>query len=330
MSLAIRAWEDPTPEEWDRTWAGCAGATWFESRAWAQVWHEASEGAIAPAPKVAAFSDGRRALLPFSQRRIWLGLDRVHELCPAGTYGGWLSTAPLSGAHAELLARHLVRACANLTWRVSPFGSAALPPDVDAEPDTTQVVDLRAGFAAVEDGWRRGSKRAKEWSRGIARARSAGVQVEVAARNEDWREYYATYEESLQRWGPEASARYGWKLFDALSRRAPEEVRLWLARRGGEVVAGALCFYAASHVAYWHGASRTDALEHRPVNLLLAEAIAHACAAGHSWFDLNPSGGHRSVQRFKEGLATTVLPCPVVRTVRPLRRRMRGLVGARC
>ena len=35
-------------------------------------------------------------------------------------------------------------------------------------------------------------------------------------------------------------------------------VRLWLAELDGQIIAGALCFYAKQHVVYWHGAALTE------------------------------------------------------------------------
>lgn len=76
--------------------------------------------------------------------------------------------------------------------------------------------------------------------------------------------------------------------------------------------AGALGFYAKSHVVYWRGAAYSDYFELRPVNLLMYEAIKHACENGYSWFDFNPSGGHEGVKAFKKSFGPTALRADIV------------------
>jgi lipid II:glycine glycyltransferase (peptidoglycan interpeptide bridge formation enzyme) len=77
-------------------------------------------------------------------------------------------------------------------------------------------------------------------------------------------------------------------------------------------IAGALCFYAQKHAVYWHGAALQSHFSLRPVNLLMSEIIRHACEEGHQWFDLNPSGGHPGVKKFKESLGAQALKAPVI------------------
>jgi len=80
----------------------------------------------------------------------------------------------------------------------------------------------------------------------------------------------------------------------------------------GSVIAGTLCLYARRHVSYWHGAALEEHIKKRPMNLLLYEAIRHACTGGFRWFDFNPSGGHESVRAFKEGFGVVTRRAPMV------------------
>jgi CelD/BcsL family acetyltransferase involved in cellulose biosynthesis len=125
---------------------------------------------------------------------------------------------------------------------------------------------------------------------------------------------------------------YGWELFKEMFERYSPDVKLWLAVCYGKIIAGALCFYSKHHVAYWHGAAYSDYFKLRPVNLLMYEAIRHACEQGYSWFDFNPSGGHEGVKAFKRSFGTQEVLCPVVKTqssfskvLKLLQRKVRAL-----
>ncbi len=72
---------------------------------------------------------------------------------------------------------------------------------------------------------------------------------------------------------------------------------------------------AQNHAVWFHrnhGAALEDYFTLRPVNLLLYEAIKHACEEGYAWFDFNPSGGHEGVRAFKRSFGTESRPSPVV------------------
>jgi len=104
-------------------------------------------------------------------------------------------------------------------------------------------------------------------------------------------------------------------------------VRLWLAIFDDQVVAGALCFYAKKHVVYWHGAALEKYFKHRPVNLLMYEAIKSACEEGYSWFDFNPSGGHEGVKAFKKSFGAKEMKSDVVVIKSRKMKLLEGAVG---
>ena len=136
--------------------------------------------------------------------------------------------------------------------------------------------------------------------------------MKQASTLDDWRAYYQTYEDSVQRWGEKASAKYAWEMFSQIFRLSSPHTKLWLAVYQNKVIAGALCFYAPRHVVYWHGAALEDYFRLRPANLLMSEAIRDACEKGYCWFDFNPSGGHEGVKAFKRSFGASSLPSPVI------------------
>lgn len=295
--------------EWDALWAACEYATYFHSREWAEIWEEYSEGRIRPDPRLVTFSDRSQALLPLSLERAgrW-GARSGHRSSPAGTYGGWLSSDRLDERHAVLLSRYLLE-LPGLVWRVNPFD--AVGADVSSHagrPDHTRALELGAGFAPLRTGWSKGHRSAAR------KALREGVSISVATGLEGWRSYFDLYRAALGRWGEAATSCYGWKLFERLHARHSAHVRLWLASRGDELLAGAVVFSAKEHVVYWHGSSLPDRERLRPVHLLLHEIVRAACSEGHAVFDFNPSGGHPGVDAFKKGFGAPRRPSPVIRT----------------
>ena len=310
--------------EWDAAWLACDHATWFHSRAWAEIWAEHREGALVPAPRVVEFSDGRCALLPLCEERLRGVL--LHRASPAGTYGGWLAEEPLGKVHAARLLAYLVDEVPGLRWRVCPWDPLAAELTAElGEPETTRALRLEGGFEALARRFSSGPR----W--GVRRARREGLEVGIAIDLEDWRAYYALYQESLARWGEQATSRYDWDLFAEIRLRDPENARLWVARLGGEIVAGALVFYASRHAAWWHASVASAHSGKRPMNLLLHEMIRDACEQDLAILDLGPSHAHGGVEEFKSGYAAETFACPMIRTEprtwrTRVRRALAGLV----
>jgi hypothetical protein len=304
-----------TASEWDAVFTACENATFFHSRDWAEVWQRYTRGRLEPTAWSLSFSDGLTALLPACRTRLRRGLTSRYISSPADTYGGWLSTDELTGEHRELLVAHMRRRMPNLSLRINPFDpSMAKVKFGVVVHDETHALRLTEDVEAIEKRFSRGHRAS------IRAARRNGVTVSLATELEQWKNYYSAYEDSLRRWGPRASSRYTWPLFDHLYRLASPRVRLWIAGQEGELLGGALCFYARSHVCWWHGAAFESAFHLRPMNLLLAEVIREASIAGHSWFDFNPSGGHAGVAEFKRRFGATPLASPVIRTATSWRR----------
>jgi len=311
MSLAVQSSRAATPQEWDEAWKACDYATYFHSREWAEVWERYSARRLRPAARLLRFSDGRTLVLPLSARHGRLGLLHGWESSPAGTFGGWISGDELTAAHVEVAVAWLQRACPDLIWRINPYFEPRDYVDaLGASEDVTHAIELSGGYESIAEGWSKAGGGSA--ARKIRKAERSGVRVREADSEKDWSDYVACYETSLERWGDSATLRYSAELFEILRSLRSPHVRLWLASVEGTLAAGALCFYARSHVVYWHGAADAEQFDKRPVNLLMSEIIRDACASGHRWFDFNPSSGHQGVKSFKTSFGARPLGCPVV------------------
>jgi len=324
MSLSIQGSRATLPREWDETWESCDYATYFHSREWAELWERHSQRRLRPWPRSLEFSDGCRLVLPLTARVGRFGMLHGWESSPAGTFGGWISTDELTSDHVQLAVEWLRRECPDLVWRVNPYFEPRDYVDgLGAREDVTHVLDLADGYETIAEGWK---KSGGSTARKIRQAERSGIRGREAGSQRDWTEYVACYESSLSRWGDAATLRYAPELFEILRELQSPHVRLWLALLEDAVVAGALCFYARSHVVYWHGAARAEYFDRRPVNALMAEIIRNACESGYRWFDFNPSGGLQGVESFKTSFGALPLDCPVVvqhSTARPALRLLR-------
>lgn len=303
-----------TSDEWDVAAAGDKNATFFHSRQWSLIWQGYEETRLEPAGLTVSFSDGRSAVIALSVRRRFRRTTAISS--PAGTYGGWITEAPITPTHALALAHLLQTRFPNLTWRLNPFDPVTSRINIrDARSDFTQALDLRPGISALFETWSKGCRSSTK------KALRSGIRFRVANTEEDWRSYFHLYLESIDRWSNPTS-RYEWPLFSAISRLDSQHARLWVADADGVIAAGAICFYWNRHIVYWHGSSTRTLAHLSPTNGLLFNVISDGSRAGYEIFDFNPSGGHQGVIAFKKGFGTTTMESRVLqqrtRTTRSL------------
>jgi len=307
MTLSIAKTWVPSAGEWDDAWCNCPYSTYFHGREWAEIWADYSHGRIVPDPLGVTLSDGTRIVLPFSKEKIFRGFARRHISSPAGTFGGWLANVSLDEQQQTLLMRLITKRYPDLIWRFNPYEKVLHPGGLGCMTEgETHALELSIGFEEIYRGWTKGHASAAR------KARKAGVEISIAETSDDWKSYFGVYEDSLIRWGENTTSTYSWHLFDTILQRASPNVRLWLARHDGLVIAGALCFYSPTHVVYWHGAALSSHFELRPVNLLIYEAIRDAAERGFRWFDFNPSGALEGVKAFKRSFGAAPLASNVL------------------
>nr|NQU90812.1 GNAT family N-acetyltransferase [Bacteroidota bacterium] len=227
---------------------------------------------------------------------------------PAGTFGGWLAATSLDQRQQTALMRFIIGHYSDLNWRFNPYEKMLFVGEIGCmTEEETLALDLSIGFEEIYHSWTKGHASAAR------KARKVGVEISIAETQSDWENYFTVYEDSLNRWGENTTLSYSWTLFETIMRRASPDIKLWLARYEGLVIAGALCFYSPTHVVYWHGAALSSHFNLRPVNLLMYEAIHDAAERGFKWFDFNPSGGLDGVRAFKRSFGAQSIESNVMR-----------------
>lgn len=280
---------------WDAIARASPEATFFHSPLWQQL-AVAGAGAGTDATFVTTLPDGARAVFPLLAVP-GPGWGR-HLLSTYGyAFGGPVGERALTPREQRRLYARAGLAAAGVVAVGNPRGARpARPRGWTRTPVETQVLALDGNYPALEKGFSKGHRAA------IKQARRKGVEIRRAESIEDYRSYYAVYEDSLRRWGDQAAPAYPWALFETgwrLGREHPDAIRLWLATHEGEIVAGAWVFHWNGHAMYWHAANLESAFELRPANLLLATAIEAACDEGCAQFDFGSSGGHEGTAAFK-------------------------------
>lgn len=326
MAVFLERVTSASTAEWQECWHATEHATYFQSPEWAAIWSEYTHGGVRPTPLLAHFSDGVRALLPLCYERRLGGLLSRYVSSPEGTFGGWLSQAPLSAAHAQQLMDWLLHGHGrSLVWRLNPYDElcfqTGLRQGLRCRADETYALALPAD---PELPFKSFKARCRS---DIRRARQAGFAIERAQSERDFLDYYRVYEDSLRRWGNQRHEGYDERLFSALYRRQSPHIQLWLARLDGRIVSGNLCFTASRHVVYWLGATLEEQLSSGIAKLLMHEIIRDSCRRGYRWFDFNPSATLPGVKFFKEGFGAQPLPAPLVYVDTPLKQLARSFAA---
>lgn len=314
-SISITNVRPASLSEWDMIWRECDYSTYFHSREWAEIWSCYTKRKMSLTPFLVMFSDGKRALLPFSCLTeegvipILMGTRRLYISSPECTYGGWISTDKLDNNHAILLLNLVKKKFNNLFWRMNPYDDIALKSGVSiSDEGETHAINLEKGFDIIASNMSRDHRRA------VKKAIQNGVSVRISSSIEDWVDYYQVYEATVSRWGNRLLGdKYSWELFHDIFRRHSPNIELWLATYQDKVISGALFFHSKKHFVDWHSAAIETYFNLKPVNLLLYEVIKNACEKGYTWFDFNPSAGLQGVKSFKEGFGAQPLKCHIVR-----------------
>jgi lipid II:glycine glycyltransferase (peptidoglycan interpeptide bridge formation enzyme) len=124
------------------------------------------------------------------------------------------------------------------------------------------------------------------WRRNIKRAEKAGVTVETGG-YDDLADFHALYIETARRdrFTPR-TLHYFQRMWEAMRAEDPDRIRLYLARREGQLLAAATWVRVGGHIWYSYGASSTEGREHRPSNAVQWRMLADAAEAGATVYDL--------------------------------------------
>ncbi len=297
-------------QKWLEAWKNGYKTTYFQSPEWFKLWEKLTHGSVSTAFSVTNQEGRELGILPvFSVAKF--GIKQHHSSC-ASTYGGLIQSEDqqhhLTPEQITEIGSHFN----NLIWRIPPESA---PKQIDSEPDFglkydfTHRLDLSQGLDPIEKYWNKGKFGI---TKKIQEAKEAGVSVFPAKYPEEWDEYHELYIKNTKEWDPPPSTVYSSRFFNELSKSDAGYIKLWLAvSSDDQIIAGAVCLYSGSNCVYWHGASSKEHYQSRPVHLLISAIVRDAIQQKLNFFDFNPSGGVKGVERFKTSFGAEKYVSPV-------------------
>lgn len=279
---------------WDEIILNANGSTYFHTYEWAKI-IEQSFPNYSIATEAFVFDDGVKAILPLMQSKRFLGLRKSFISMIPGVYGGLISNESLTPERVDEIYSHVVKKCSNLNVFGNPYIETNMPKFFHKEETFTHFLDLENGFETIWNNYSKGHRY------NIKKAKKEGVYTKLGKSLDDYKEYYNIYEDSLKRWGDNATSRYNFDLFENIYNLKSNKIKLFLAMIDKKAISGALLFYCGNHIVWWHGATLSDFFKYYPANFLQNEIIKESCEKGYKYYDFNPSGGHEGVIKFKEG-----------------------------
>lgn len=320
---------------WDAFVAAHPEGTIFHTRAWARI-------VLTAFPRLRDASlvvsrDGTPCVLPlFTWSRAGGIFRTLHSSFPFA-YGGPVPARDEDGA--DLASRLLPRLRHPLySWRVTgnPFAAThqalaspsrpmapsasrpasgspsrpevvpAPPPGFTAEEEVTHLLALPNTEEAYWNDVLTTAQR-NDWRR-LAKK---GVTVEETRAERDADDVYELYRASFAHWGGKPRFALPRSFYRALLAYGGDAVRLTVVRRQGRLAGGSLVLRWNGKAHYLAGYFDREARALRPAALLQIESILRAIRDGYRWYDFLPSGGHASVEAFKESLGGRRTPYPI-------------------
>ena len=132
----------------------------------------------------------------------------------------------------------------------------------------------------AEDTWKQLDKGSVRWA--VKKAERLGVSVVSSTNLDDLREFYELNCITKQSLGVPC---HPWKFFKNLFSILDGYVRMYLAQRDGNIVAGGVMEYYKDRVLYGYGAADPDHLNLHPYNAFIWKSIEEACAKGYRIYD---------------------------------------------
>lgn len=286
-------------KEWMKFAENSEYSTFFHTPLWYDIFYQ-TEKEFKIATLKFSFENGAQAIFPLLKKIVSKKFlnDYFFLSGPAGVYGGWISDKKLEESQAREIIDWMGKNIDNFICRLNPFDKEQeyfSHPYLKFKRDFTQFLDLSIGFEKIFDNFSKGHKY------NIKKANGNKLEIRIANSQNDYKEYYKVYQDSILRWGSNATNKYSEDLFEKIRLIDDKYKKLWLAVKGEDIISGALVFYFNKHAVWWHGATLKEYFKFYPNDLLQFRIIKDACSKNYKIYDFNPSGSHKGVIDFKSG-----------------------------
>jgi hypothetical protein len=290
----------------------CSYATFYHTPIWKELAERTYPGFYRDETFGAILPSGVRVVFPMiSTRRR--GPLRWLLSTFEGCYGGFIADGPVSPSEAAAIFDH---ACSLTTYTFHMLDNPIAPPLPDTVTaklsaivhETSYMLVLDDDFAAIFSRFSHGRRSA--YRSGIKK----GVRIRLATSIDDYRAYYISYRDAVNRWGESENYGYQWPLFEQiyqLSQTYPEWIKLWLMIVDEQIVGGRLFYYWNQQVSFWTGTAHRDFLHHNVIPVADTEILRDAISHGYRYFDLNTSGLNQGMVEYKQHFGAVGTPVNV-------------------
>ena len=276
---------------------GAAEATLYHTRLWAGIVTRVFPQ-LRDVSCIVRAANGSAAALPLFAWRRAGGLLVTHHSSFPFIYGGPIPATPATWEAAC----EKVRACGGShVLNGNPF--ATVVPNAPAS-DITHILKLPDSPEAY---WSEVLTTRKR--NDIRRLTKKGVTIARSTEDADVRAVYDLYLKRMGTWKVRPNLIYPLALFQTMA-RAPEAVRLYVARFEGRLIGGTFICRHNGIVHYQSGYFDHDARTLRPNVLVQERIIRDAIEEGFRLYDMLPSAGLASVEEFKESFGGVRTPFP--------------------
>lgn len=280
----------PSKQKWNEITNKCNDATFFHTYEWMKLLED-TFSKYRNDSKLITLDDGKEVLLPLMKTKKLGGAFTCYQSMPLGTYGSFLSNSLISNEQIKEIIQELN--IPNLFIIENPFSGIKISCD-NKVPMETQILRLGEDkFPMLYKNFRKGHR----WS--IKKAIKMGVVIDEAKTIHEYKEYFDVYQDSVRRWGRNATSDYPSTLFKNIYKMNSPSIKLYVAKLKDKIISGALLLCHNNHVSWWNGATLEEYFKYYPTNLLQSKLIEISCVLGYSIYDFNPSGGHEGVAKFK-------------------------------
>ena len=299
--------------DWQEIWDNCEWATFFESPEWFKIWANGQNASYVTKVLRIDFTDEVSCIVPLLFGKRMKGLIEQFEAGPAGTYGGPLSTSPLSWGHIHSIAE-VLKSLGNFYLRLNPYVFKSTKADRNSDEydfigvnytvDTTQTIDLTVTKDQLDAQLRK--KQVVQYATKMA---EQGYSVRLITPSE-LRVFYSIYENAQTRW-EKVTIRHPFATFNQLM--LSNNCDFWGLYNDKNNLVGAGPIVTGNKKAIaWLPVMHSSVIKKRVYEVFYHNVICHYFDKGYHWFDFNPSGGNDGVVKFKEKFQPHKYEAPVI------------------
>lgn len=288
-----------TRDQWSAAIREVELASFFEYPEWYSIWEQYFN------TRSYAYLIDDHLLISVIELPGAKGKIRFYNSSPAGTYSNLRSVK----GHTVLDNKGLkiIRDLTSINFfRLNPFTNVTIKNSSAVSEEVTHLIQVDDD--EITRSWSRNHKRL------LKTAQQSDITISLAESDKDWGDYYSIYKQSFLKRAGVQTNRYSSKLFDYIRDLSTSQMKLWLAKKDDQVIAGRLVFYTHDYAVEWHAASRAEAEALGANHQIIYEILKNARANGIQVYDFNPSAGLKGVEEFKAKFGAVKRNTPVYKS----------------